>query len=63
MEYELVERLRGDDDDEDSPIIEDHRALKHQSSVSPEDYPDRKDRALHIPEENEESGDMERSAS
>lgn len=53
MEFELVERLRGEDkeDDSDGGITQDHRALRNQSSVDPEDYPDREDRALQIPEE------------
>ncbi len=50
MEYEIEERLRGEED-EDSALVQDHIALRNQSSVSPSDYPDRKDRALHIPEE------------
>ena len=51
MEFELVETPREDDRGGDSRIIRDHRAPGNQSSVDPEDYPDQKDRALHIPEE------------
>ena len=51
MEFEMVERLRGEDDDEDSALIDNHSALENQSSVRPEDYPDRTDKALEFPEE------------
>lgn len=54
MEFEMVERPRDKDDDRDSDIIKNHRALQNQSSVDPEDYPNRKDRALHIPEEEQD---------
>ena len=54
MEFELVEDNASRDDEDDSRIIRDHAALKNQSSVNPEDYPDAKDRALHIPEEEQE---------
>ena len=51
MEFEIVERPREADRGGDSRIIRDNRALRNQLSVDPEDYPGRKDRALHIPEE------------
>ncbi|WP_162835547.1 hypothetical protein [Croceibacterium mercuriale] len=38
-------------DKDDSKTIKDHKALENQSSVSPEDYPDLKDRGLHIPKD------------
>jgi len=63
MEYELEDEPRdaadenakdrphaSDADENDSEIIRDHAALKHQSSVHPEDYP-LEDRAMFIPEE------------
>lgn len=52
MEFEMSDKpdhLAADEDD--SETIKDHIALRNQSSVSPEDYPDLKDRALHIPNE------------
>ena len=51
MEFEMVDERRDENDEDDSHIVRDHRALKNQSSVNPEDYPNAKDRALHIPEE------------
>lgn len=43
MEYEVEDEPQGiDEDDEanrDGGLIEDHIALKNQSSVDPEDYP------------------------
>ncbi|MEC8836900.1 MAG: hypothetical protein VX719_03735 [Pseudomonadota bacterium] len=35
-------------EDEDSEVIKKHKALRHQSSVDPQDYPksDRKDQSL-----------------
>ncbi|WP_156787222.1 hypothetical protein [Erythrobacter sp. SD-21] len=43
MEYEIKDEPQGlDEDDEathDGGLVEDHIALKNQSSVTPEDYP------------------------
>jgi hypothetical protein len=64
MEYELEDEPRSsgtddrakdrphasDVDENDSELIRDHSALRHQSSVHPEDYP-LEDRAVNIPEE------------
>lgn len=52
MEFEMSDRpdhLTAEQDD--SETIKDHIALGNQSSVSLNDDPDLKDRALHIPEE------------
>ena len=38
-------------DKDDSKTIKDHMALRNQSSVSPEDYPDLADRSRHIPKD------------
>ena len=52
MEYEIDDQPQGDHDDtearRDGGIVEDHIALKNQSSVNPEDYPvsQRKDQSL-----------------
>ena len=66
MEYELEDEPGHDEredspkdrphasdvDEDDSDVIRDHAALKHQSSVHPEDYPP-EDRAVNIPEQEE----------
>ena len=54
MEYEIEERLETDEIDgeegasRDGGIVEDHIALRNQSSVRPEDYPraQRRDQSL-----------------
>lgn len=52
MEYEIDDDPQGESDenlgDRDGGIVEDHSALKNQSSVKPEDYPakDRRDQSL-----------------
>jgi hypothetical protein len=52
MEYEIDDEPQGEEDedvgDRDGGIVEDHAALKHQSSVEPEDYPlkERRDQSL-----------------
>ena len=52
MEYEIDDDPQGGEySDQDSHLIDDHPALRTQSSVKPSDYPDRKDRALHIPDQ------------
>ncbi len=51
MEFELIESPRDDDRGGDSRIIRDQRALRNRSRVEPEDYPETKDWALLIPEE------------
>ena len=43
MEYEIKDEPQGIEDEDESTadggLVEDHIALKNQSSVSPEDYP------------------------
>ena len=43
MEYEIHDEPQGfdaeDEGNRDGGLIEDHIALRHQSSVSPDDYP------------------------
>ena len=52
MEFEIDDDPQGEKDrnlgKRDGGIVEDHSALKHQSSVNPEDYPveDRRDQSL-----------------
>ena len=52
MEFEIMDEPQGlDEEDEttaDGGLIEDHIALRNQSSVSPEDYPrsQRRDQSL-----------------
>ncbi|RPF70267.1 hypothetical protein [Aurantiacibacter spongiae] len=63
MEYEIDDQPQGangaaEEDDNDSAVVRDHRALKNQSSVNPRDYPDRKDRALEIPEQEDDQPQM-----
>ncbi|MBX7540674.1 hypothetical protein [Qipengyuania sphaerica] len=59
MEYEILDEPQGiDEDDEatrDGGIVEDHIALKNQSSVDPQDYPldDRRDGYLITPKQQE----------
>lgn len=51
MEFEIIEKPRDNDRGGDSRIIRDHRALINRISVDNDDFPERKDRALLIPEE------------
>ena len=57
MEYEILDEPQGiDEDDEatrDGGLVEDHIALKNQSSVKPQDYPmdDRRDSYLIRPQQ------------
>ena len=57
MEYEILDEPQGiDEDDEatrDGGLVEDHIALKNQSSVAPQDYPmdDRRDSYLITPQQ------------
>ncbi len=59
MEYEILDEPQGiDEDDEatrDGGLVEDHIALKNQSSVKPQDYPmdDRRDSYLITPQQEE----------
>ena len=52
MEFEIMDEPQGLDEDNettaDGGIVEDHIALRNQSSVSPEDYPrsQRRDQSL-----------------
>lgn len=61
MEYEIDDDPQGEaetpDYDDSSEVTRRHRALRNQSSVTPEQYPrkDRRDKALFIPEESEQS--------
>ena len=62
MEYEISDDDRKPHDDgEEVDIIDDHMALKNQSSVDPNSYPGdnsplvrKPDKAEHIPEQEEE---------
>lgn len=57
MEYEILDEPQGiDEDDEatrDGGLVEDHIALKNQSSVKPRDYPmdERRDSYLITPQQ------------
>ena len=57
MEYEILDEPQGvDEDDEatrDGGLVEDHIALKNQSSVKPQDYPmgKRRDSYLVTPQQ------------
>lgn len=57
MEYEIEDEPQGleeqDHDNADGGLVEDHIALKNQSSVSPDDYPveDRKAQSLVTPKQ------------
>ncbi|MBX7457371.1 hypothetical protein K3152_03845 [Qipengyuania sp. 1NDH17] len=57
MEYEILDEPQGiDEDDEatrDGGLVEDHVALKNQSSVKPQDYPmdERRDSYLITPQQ------------
>ena len=54
MEYEIDDDPQGEKDedlgDRDGGIVEDHSALKHQSSVKAQDYPlqQRRDQSLSL---------------
>ena len=57
MEYEIQDEPQGIDEHEeasrDGGLVEDHIALRNQSSVSPQDYPmdDRRDSYLITPQQ------------
>ncbi|ANU07972.1 hypothetical protein [Paraurantiacibacter namhicola] len=60
MEFEISDDGRSRLEDEDLDIIDDHMALKNQSSVDPNSYPGdnsplvrKPDKAEHIPEQDE----------